>query len=196
MARAHVLPDWNAPLDVEEVLARIPPDAVVRGLFFQELARQCEARGKPPPPSMPPRLVPFGNYPLHAYCSSVIETARAIEPDVPLREGVRRVGRAAYPALAQSMIGRVVFGVLGNDYLAIIRLCAKAYSMSLNIGRAETLESGPGRAVVRLDDMFNLFDSFQVGVFEGSLESCNKQGTVAVWRETPISGEFLVTWKT
>jgi uncharacterized protein (TIGR02265 family) len=195
MKPVHVLPDWKAPLDVDAALARIPADGTVRGLFFHDLANACAGVGRSAPPSMPPRVVAWGRYPMRAFARCLVETAQALAPGASPREGLRAIGRNAYPALADSMVGRVVFGALGKDYMAIVRICAKAYEMSLSHGRASPVEVSPGRTVVRVDEMYNFFDSYQVGVFEGALDACGIQGTVAIWLETPISGEILATWK-
>ena len=47
------------------------------------------------------------------------------------------------------MIGKVMFGVLGNDIGAVLRVSPGAYEAVLSHGRAELVDSGPRHAEAR-----------------------------------------------
>ena len=54
---------------------------------------------------------------LTEHLEALVKTAELLHPDADLREGLRRVGQTAYPTFVQTMLGRVLFGVLGSDAL-------------------------------------------------------------------------------
>ena len=65
------------------------------------------------------------------------------------------------------MIGKVMFGVLGNDIGAVLRVSPGAYEAVLSHGRAELVDSGPRHARVRLSNVATFLDSYHVGVLRG-----------------------------
>lgn len=186
------LPDFSAPLDARELELPLPEGATVKGFFFQRALRELDARGLPHEGDR--RYTMFKDYPLDAYRRLLLESAALLHPGLPRREALRRLGQLAYPALADTMIGRVIFGAFGEDIASVMKAAAKGYKVSLHPGSARVLDSGTQHARIRLDDIFVFADCYQVGVFEGAITACRRSGEVAMKRYSPSSVELHVAW--
>lgn len=184
-------PDMSGSLDLTTIEAAIPQDAMTRGMFFADIADALRKRGLPPPEKP---YNAFGNYAQRDFILFAGTAARTIHPDCTQREALRRLGQSAYPTFKQNILGKVMFGVLGNDVGAIMKLVPKGYAATLTHGRAEYVEGGPGFAHIKLTDIHTFLDSYQVGLFEGTLLACEKRGSVKVRYSSPTSGEFYVEW--
>jgi uncharacterized protein (TIGR02265 family) len=166
--------------------------ATVKGFFFERALQELDAR-KMPRVSMR-RYAMFKDYPLADYRTLLVEASAQLYPQLPTREALRRLGQLAYPTLANTMIGRVIFGILGDDLPKVMKAAAKGYKIALQPGSATVLEVGDHHSHVRLDEIYVFSDSYQVGVFEGAITSCNRQGEVAIKRHAPTSVELWCRW--
>jgi uncharacterized protein (TIGR02265 family) len=186
-----VLPDTSGSEDVAEVAARCPPEAMTRGMFLVDIVDALRRKKLP----LPERAYQtFGNYPQREFITVAAAAAVQLFPDVSQREALRLVGQSAYPVFAQTLIGKVMFGVLGNDIGAVMRVAPRGYASILSHGHADLLEAGPRFVRVRLVNVHTFLSSYQVGVFEGALLACDVKGTVKVRYDNATNGEFLVEW--
>ena len=187
------VPDMQAPLDVAAYMAHCPEHAVARGMFFGDIVDALKRRGLRPSTSK--RYVAFSNYPQREFIEFAARSVELLHPDLPLREGLRRVGHLAYPTFRDTMIGRVMFGVLGDDIEAVMKIVPKGYDAALNVVQAKTLAVGRGYALFRFENLHTLFDSYQVGVMEGAILACGREGEVRLKCESLSTGQALVTWR-
>jgi uncharacterized protein (TIGR02265 family) len=104
-----VEPPWQAPLDAEAEIARIPEDATISGMFLAPLAVEAKRQGFTLP-SARERYLPFKFYPLREHSRLLVETCERLFGDRPLRQALRKLGRGAPAALVSSTLGRVVLG--------------------------------------------------------------------------------------
>jgi uncharacterized protein (TIGR02265 family) len=185
-------PDFHIPIGSADAAVSIPEGATVKGFFFQRAQKELEQRGLPFDGTR--RYTVFKDYPLAEYRDLLLLAAGKLHPQVPQREGLRRLGQLAYPTLADTMIGRVIFGVLGNDLTSVMKAAAKGYKVSMSPGSAEVLDVGARHAHVRLDDVYVFLDSYQVGVFEGAITACGRVGEVGLRRHSPITAELYCQW--
>lgn len=188
-----VEPPWDVELDPQLYFDDTPSEALVKGMYPKGLIDQLNARGTPAEGYG--RFRAFKDYPLVDYMRLEVDAARLMFPDVSLREGLRRVGWTAYPILRESLIGKVIFGAFGDSVGGIVKLASKAYRSSLTMGHAETLEQGEGHAIVRLSQMYNFADSYQVGVFEGVLRHQEREGGVLIKAEQRWQVDVYMWWR-
>jgi uncharacterized protein (TIGR02265 family) len=160
-------PPWAAPLDPETTIAAIPPGASMKGMFLAAMVARAAEAGVALP-SARARYTPFHWYPLAEHCTLLVEAARGIWPQEPLRQGLRRLGRGAAPALMSSTLGRVMVGVAEGP-AGVVNEMAKAFSLVAQPGSIELTQSGPTHAIVELRDIHFFADSHHVGVYEGAL---------------------------
>jgi uncharacterized protein (TIGR02265 family) len=170
------LPDWHAPLDAAAQIALTPEKATVKGLYFHDVVNIASPYGTVE--KARPRYLPFLDYPLREFMELLVAAAGIVYPREPIRNGLRRLGRHAYPTLGETLIGRALFGVAGEDFGLILSLASRAYSLSLSPGEVTLAERESGHAILTLREIWNFPDAYQVGVFEGALIATGLRGEV------------------
>ena len=183
---------FTQDIDLDAVRRTISAGSVVKGMFLGSVVEAVTAAGKTLPRA--DRFLAFKDYPSETQLDLLVDAARALHPDVPLREGIRRIGAGAYPALVSSMIGKVIFGVLGTDITKITKLVHKAYEISGKPARATLIDLSANHSLVRLDQTL-LPDCYQVGIFEGVFRLCGKVGEVYGRALTDESWELYSRWR-
>src|SRR5262245_17235810 len=124
--------DDHGPLDLDYRIAHVPAHAVVKGMFIRRLVDDAAKHGHTL--AVKERLIAFKDYPVPVYLNALVEAARVLHPSEPPRRALRLLGHGVYPQLVDSMIGKVVFGVLGRDIHSILRVASKAYEIASNLG--------------------------------------------------------------
>jgi hypothetical protein len=183
---------WGAPLDVEACVAAMPESATISGMFLLALQRQAEREGYALP-SARDRYVPFRFYPLREHAALLVETCERRFPRLSLRQGLRKLGRGAPGALLTSTLGKVVLGA-AEGVPETVRAMADAYPLNAKPSRVTIREQGPGRIVVRLEDIHYFLDCHHVGTFEGVLRHAGVDGTVRLHMHAPAVADMLLTW--
>jgi len=185
-------PDWNAPLDLERRLERIPARATVRGLFFNDLFTQFpDARAH----AQRERYLTFKSYPFTEWSKLLADAAGACFPKCTPREGVRRIGRRAFPALNESQAGRVLFALAGNEVLSTIRVSSKAFALAQSVGSCDVVSVEPGVAVLQIRDAWDFPDAYYVGVYEGVFEVFGQVGEIDVCIHSMSDCDLRLRWK-
>jgi uncharacterized protein (TIGR02265 family) len=173
----------NAPLDIAERLRAVPRQATVKGMFFDgPIAEAFRRSGDRPGQAS---YVAFKDYPLTEHIQVLVACAMAGYPDVPVREGLRRLGRDAFRTFLGSLAGKVLFTVAGRDFDAALGLVARSYAIAGPVGTAAVVERTPKAAVIHLKDIYNLPDCYHVGIFEAAMEYFAKDGEVLTRVRTP-----------
>ncbi len=182
------------PLDVQACIGAVPADATMSGLFLSAVVGAAGLAGH--------RLAHaragytgFRRYPLHEHCELLVEAARAIWPDVPIRQALRRLGRGAPRALVASVLGRVVLGSVEGP-TEVIRAMARSYPLHTTPGSLEIVDAARGRVVVRLRDIHHFLDSHHVGVFEGVLRHAEVESpSVRIEVLSRCDADLLCEWR-
>lgn len=181
----------KGPLDVDAYVRLVQPGATVKGMQFQGLLDECALHGRAIPGR---RYVGFRDYPGEELVELLAMCAERLYPDEPPREGLRRLGRIAYPTLKKSLLGKIVFGALGTDIRALLTLVTKAYQLSGNTGHASVLEVGDGEAIIHLEGIYTFIDAWHVGIIEGAVTTYAKDPIVKIKRLSPTAADFWVRW--
>jgi uncharacterized protein (TIGR02265 family) len=187
-----VLPNDTAPFDPRPNLRGVPDNHRVRGLFFNSIIDVAKRRG-----IVVPRIhdyVDFKHYPVREWMELVLGAARLCYPQLSLRGGLRNLGRYAYPSFATSMVGRVTFGILGDDLARIMNIASKGYACSLTHARVTVVSATAQSVRARFEHSYGFIDSYQVGVFEGVFQACNRAGEVHVRVDSVCEGEIFARW--
>lgn len=186
------LPEWSAPLDLAAHLRLAPAESTVKGMFLQQIVEAALAasgtrlgRGE---------YSAVKDYPLHEWLELLVRGAGLTHPDVPVREGLRRLGQRCYPMLAESMIGKILVSVAGNDINAILRVAPRVYRVSSTIGAVEVSFLEPQRAIIQLREIWDFPDAYQVGIYEGGLRALGRSGEVRVRVLGPASADLELVW--
>jgi uncharacterized protein (TIGR02265 family) len=191
--RPFVDPPWEAPLDVERVLAGISPDAKISGMFFASVVAGAKMRNLVLS-SARDRYVPFNFYPVADFARLLVEAAqRFFAGRRSLRHALRSLGRAAPDAFLSSTLGKVTLGSTAGVHAAVAAM-ANAYELNLRPSRVSTLDSGPDWVTVRLDKVSYFLDSHHVGTFEGTLRFAGVKGSVQIATRGSASADLLLVW--
>ena len=179
-------------IDVAAALGRVPVDATIKGMFLNGLVELAPMGADLGDSVLTRRRIPFKDEPLADFMRISVAVARALYPAMPLRTGLREVGRATYRAFFTSLTGRVVFGVLGGDIEKLIRATTKAYGLTQSHGRVVVVESSAHHCVLQYSGLFQFLDSLEVGVVEEAVTSCGLVPFVEVVLETSSSGRMNI----
>jgi uncharacterized protein (TIGR02265 family) len=186
--------DTKAPMDVDAYLAHCPEDATVKGVILNGILKKMEKRGVKAPPSFGP-FHAFKTYPLREHMKLTVEAAKLTFPRETLREALRQLGQTTYPEVLDTLIGKVVFGALGKDPGAILKLSSKAYQIIGSRAQAKVVESGRTHIHTHVTNAYGFLDSFHYGTSEGVLLACGRPGTVHIKRHQLSEAEFFVEWQ-
>ena len=186
------VPDFTLPLNVDDELRAVPVSSTTKGMFLGSLLTLAEKVGRKPPGRGP--YVAFKDYADREHVSLLAEVAAGVFPNLPPREALRQLGQGSYDALSSSLIGKVVFGVLGKDINAVARLTPKAYSISGKGTSATIVTAGEGHSHIALEGQVALADCYHYGAFEGVLDFCGVKGVVYFKKLNATRVEFFTTW--
>lgn len=178
-------PNLGASVDVAGHLAALPPGAMVKGMFFNDLLALAAKLRTPHELSLQAgieerRYVAFRDYPLADNLRLTVAVAEAVHARLPLGEALERIGRRAPGIFLDSHIGRTVFGVLGRDPELLILHAPRAYRVIFGFGHVETERTGQGEFLVRVRGMPIFTETYQMGVLASVLELCRARAEVAV----------------
>jgi uncharacterized protein (TIGR02265 family) len=195
----YVAPSWDAPLDTEAYLRTVPPGALIKGLFGASVAAEAKRRGVALAHSSG-KYLPFLDYSLVDHNRLLIDAATAFWPELPLRQGLRKIGRAAVQSLLETTFGKALLGGLTQPEAVPRALAslARAYTttMSKPTPWVELTETGERSAIFKLRDAWVFHDSQQIGIIEGLCKACGTRADVRFFMDGPASGEFACSWET
>ena len=174
---------------LEAQVARVPADAMIRGLFMRDALRSLAS-----PPSR--RYLPFGRYPLTEYLPLLLQAARESHPDDSPANALMKIGLTVFPVFASSLAGSAIFSVAGDDFISAVRLAPRAYSVTLDPGSIAVDELGPEEVLLRLRDVWVFPEVFHAGVWLGAMDYYQVHGTIDIERHSPCEVDFHLRWGT
>jgi uncharacterized protein (TIGR02265 family) len=193
------LPRLDRPVVLEEHLKALPSGATCKGLFFHDVLDRLR-KSAPNHALFAPgglgsrRYLHFFDYSYADYMRVLHGTASAIFPGASVGEGLRRLGRSSFPALANTQIGKVLYGVLGGDTRRVLELGARGYQVSLNFGRVEVIGLASRHLRYQFRNLPAFLETYQVGVVEGAMLACGVEGRVRVKLANLGNGSFDIRW--
>lgn len=193
-------PNLSGPIDVDACLRACPSSAETLGTYFQFAVAAVEKELGQIPETLfagleRRRWVAWQRYPLAAFMRLAVNAAQIATPNLPLGEGLRRIGWMAYPSFASTMAGRVVLFAAGEDMDALFTVLPRAYDVSLTRGTARATRVGERHWCIELRDLHNFAGTYHLGVMEGALRARGVSGTVLVRsRPRPTDVDFDVRW--
>jgi uncharacterized protein (TIGR02265 family) len=192
-------PRFDRPVVLEEHLRALPLGATLKGMFFHDVLDRLR-KSAPNHVLLAPdglgsrRYLHFFDYSYADYMRVLHGTAVAIFPGLPVGEGLRRLGHSSFPALRNSQVGKVLFGVLGTDTRRIMELGARGYKVSLNFGRVEVNGVGTNHLRYHFRNLPAYLETYQVGVVEGAMKASGVEGRVRVKLANLGNGSFDIRW--
>jgi uncharacterized protein (TIGR02265 family) len=187
-----VEPPWDAPLDLDAELRRVPETAKQKGMFLIPMVLEAKKLGHSLP-SARERYVPFQDYPLREHVQLLVESARVLFPQQSLRQALRRLGRAAHKVFVESTVGKVVWAGV-TDAPSALDAILKGYTISVPGCATRVVERGPNHARVRMERIYYFLDCHHVGCIEGAVRATGAEPKVRIKMDSATSGDFLCEW--
>jgi uncharacterized protein (TIGR02265 family) len=184
---------WHVDLDT--YLAACPPRATTRGTFFTHLRERVREKLGEVPADLLSGLSQVDwrelrSYPLADFMRLAYRAARLLYPATASSEGLRRVGRLAYPSFASTTTGRIVLFALGHELEDVAKACATAYRVTLPdaVVRVLPVSEPPSEAAsrrryrVEMRSVYSFVDTYHYGALEGAALALGRNPTVTVRR--------------
>ena len=110
--------------------------------------------------------MPFADYPQVDYSRLTVACARELYPQLPLREGLRRVARDDFHVYFTSRLGLVMLALLGDVRSSLLRF-PDMFRTVLKGGRFFARELSDTEIELRLEDFYGWVDCYPLGSVEG-----------------------------
>ncbi len=190
-------PRFDRPIDLEEHVAALPPGGTVKGMFMRDPI-SVAAEGDPGADLFARaglasrRVLPFFDYP-YADHMRLLAAASAVRwPDLPLGEGLRRIGQRGYDTLLGHNIGRVIFAAMGRDFGRVVSVGAKGWKVGVSFGEVVYEPLGQRHGAYHMRNLPCFLETYQVGVVEGAMRTCGVVGEV--WTRIDSLGEGVLEY--
>ena len=196
----YKLPDFKQPVDFAESLAKLPAKAAVKGMFFDYLGNVARSRGVDAAVAKRSgvasrRYTAFMEYPAVDYMQVIHALGAELFPNEPAKEGLRRIGQGIYPFFVTTMIGKVLFGVLGKNPDRVLPMGPKGWQVTTNFGAVSGEMIGPKNARYHFSGMPLFLDSYTYGVIEGAYTAIDATGEVRVAVKDRESCTYDLAWR-
>ncbi|MEM7608108.1 MAG: DUF2378 family protein [Myxococcota bacterium] len=194
-----VRPNFRAAFDPAQHLESVPTGGKVIGLYFRDVI-DALLGAAPTNPRLAELVAvpykPFRRYSISDWLELLALAAAEAHPDVPLREGLRRIGRSAYEAFIATMLGRTIFGIAGRDIDAAFKLGPKGFAAAYGgtNGGVRAEQPAPHTWHYTFRSYPAYLDTYVIGVMEGVVAHFGK---AAKFRHTPgifFDGVIEMVW--
>ena len=196
--KEYVAPIWDAPLDAEAYVTAMPQGALIKGLYPGAVLAEAKRRNLHLE-LLADKYLPFLDYSLVHHNRLIVEAAAAFFPDVPLRVGLRKIGRAAVQSLLVTTFGKAVLGGLTQPETVTRALIALSRSFTTTISKPapafEIVSTGERSAILSMRDAWIFHDCQQIGIIEGLCRACGTRAEVRIAVDGPANAEYLCTWE-
>ena len=164
------VPDFTGEVDAAAFLAATPENATCKGLYFNTMLEMMSRLPKEQVADITlerTRYLPFLDYPLLEHMRLSFVVVPRLYPGLPTREAFRRMGWRAFPDFAGTMLGRVVFGMFGDDLGRAFEAGPKGVSQSVRPGMATVTTIAERHVRMEYYDIYGILDPYYIGVVEG-----------------------------
>jgi uncharacterized protein (TIGR02265 family) len=194
-------PVFDAALSLEAYLHDCPAEATTLGTFFQYVYASLGVRSRADMEAAceglsTRRWVAFKHYPLSDFIRLAHNTARIGHSGVSRGEGLRRLGRMAYPSFASTMAGRVVIFAFGDKLEDVLNAAPKSYRLALPRARVAVQRLGESHYNIEMRDAFCFPETYHCGVIEGCVQAYGFEPKIKLRRHgRGTDVDFEVRWQ-
>jgi uncharacterized protein (TIGR02265 family) len=184
--------DFRGPLDLDARRRKMPADGTVKGMFFRTVLAAAKQKARV---ELRPRpYQAFRDYPLADWLELLVQAGAAMYPNVPPREGLRRLGQGMYPTFVDTTVGKIIFAVAGGDLHRALALYPKIWSVISNHGTGAVRDISVGRCVIELRNVWDFPDSFQLGSLEGGMAFFGQRADVRLEALSECDANYELLW--
>lgn len=192
-------PRISIEIDVDAIAARVGDEPRTKGMFFNRAIRLASEHADEyevirAAGVEQDHFVPFKDYPWVDFLRINCAVADLLYPG-RRAAGLRHIGRTLYATFADSVPGRVTFGLLRNNADRVISLGAQAWNMSGTPG--EVFSESVGDRHYRYHYVgfpAEITESLGVGILEGALAECGEVPRIGFGYSDPMHTVLDVRW--
>jgi hypothetical protein len=184
--------DWTAPIDVDEYINACPPENKVKGVIVLSIMKQLTRKGIKPPAGMGP-YQSFKDYSLREHMKITVDVAKMGFPNQSLRESLRQLGWETFPAVKETLLGKVVFGAF-DDPKMIFKFINKSYEIVGSGASGRVVDQGPRFVHTHTKNAYGFLDTFHAGTAEGTMRALGKNAALTIKRHSISEAEFFLEW--
>jgi uncharacterized protein (TIGR02265 family) len=195
---SFVAPRTRFEIRVESVTSQVSDSIMSRGMFFNRCLGLIEGQDVEAvlrdAGLDEQRFVPFGNYPWTDFFRLAVAIANMI-CNGRTAAGLREIGRTLYTEFAESLAGRMLFGVFTTNADRVIGLGSKAWMMSGTPGLVTTESIGDRHYRYHFTDYpADVAETLAVGILEGALHHCGELAVIGFARVSETHAVIDVRW--
>ena len=139
---------------------------------------------------------PFVSYKRSEAMRVEAHLAQLLYPDLPLREGLRRVCHRIYPQFLSSLLGRIVLVALfSGDVDAVLGAGPKMMAAVTSFGKVDARRVGERHWLYHYRDYYSWLDSGDVGIIEGLLRHYNVEPELTIAMPSTFEMWLDIRWK-
>lgn len=179
--------------DLEWRLGQIPDSAGCRGVFFNMLNDRAVQFGETTNRAYrdfftTTKFSAFRLYPVKDFLTRLVKLSEIQFGASHIYPGIFTIQSSAWPSWRRTLMGRVSFSVLGNDFGAILKLIGVQFNNVLNFGQFEAEKIGPNRFKTTFRNQYVYIEHAMAGALSGVAEACGVRAELDVRLDDPFNG--------
>jgi uncharacterized protein (TIGR02265 family) len=186
-----------AHCDIEERLPLVPPSACVRGIYFNAIEKQVQARGMLPAFREYFPNDHFGSlsfYPISTYLVRLACAGALVASPERVHDGMLTIAKGNARAFMESVLGRLMLRVLSGDPIRLMEQAMAGRRQSTNYGHWELVRRSARSIEVRHREEYMWIESAIAGAGVGTFEACGITATVECRLVDRFNGSSFYTW--
>jgi uncharacterized protein (TIGR02265 family) len=194
-----VAPRTQFELDLDDILARIEGAPETKGMFLNRTLALVEGHADEREVISAAGLdedhfIPFRGYPWVDFLRLTCAVSDVLYPN-RRAAGLRHIGRTQYATFADSLPGRLTFGLLRNNADRVISLGAKAWNMSGIPGEVFSESVGDRHYRYHFAGYpAEIVETLGVGAIEGALAECHEVPRILFGYSDPMHAVLDIQW--
>lgn len=183
--------------DIVERLARVPPSARLRGVFFRSIEAVLQAEGKLEAyrklfPS--DRWTTLRFYPLRDYLIRLAVAGALLRSPAEVHAGMSHACRANAEAFSRSLIGKALLRLLSRDPRRLSEQALAARRQTTTYGRWHLKQLAPSKLEMIYDNEYIWIESAIDGSALGTYAGCNVSVRVRTETNGRFAGSSVIEW--
>jgi uncharacterized protein (TIGR02265 family) len=198
---AYTEPSFDYDVDLPAELSAVPPSSSCKGMFFATVFERARGVGTPIELCTAAgiehkRYLPFVDYALTDFCKLTYAAVQVLYRGEKTAQGLRLLSRGYYETFAQTLSGKIIFGVLGRDAQRMMKVGPKAFSVAIPVpgGSVEVEALGATHMRYHFRDYPIMLNHANIGVCEGALAFCGVTGRIRIAKQDLGNASYDIQW--
>jgi uncharacterized protein (TIGR02265 family) len=194
--RQQALDEVSRYCDIRERLPLVPPSARCRGVWFSNIEAVLDRAGRLERyrAVFPEHFATMSWHPVSEFLVRLVVAGGLVTSPSTVHEGMFEIGRRNAVAIAESLLGRMLFRLLSRDPKKLLQQGAAGRRLSTDSGTWSLSFPAERTAVMRLDEEYTYIESYILGGGQGSFDAIGLPVRSTVKLEDPFHGSHTWEW--